>query len=134
MLRGRKRISEYDSENLANALIEDVLAQERFRRYDVTAHIPLRMLLRSTERLRGEELRYAKHPLTHVDFLIFSRMDRTPILAVEVDGVTFHKPGSRQAERDVMKNAILQTYGIPLLRLRTNESGERERLEDALPI
>jgi very-short-patch-repair endonuclease len=68
----------------------------------------------------------------HVDFLIFSKMDRSPILAVEVDGVTFHAPGSRQAERDAMKNAILRTYGIPLLRLRTNESGERERLEAVL--
>ena len=132
VLKGRKRVSEYDSENLANALIEDILEQERFRRYEVAAHIPLRMLLRATERLRGEELRYARHPLTHVDFLVFSKMDKTPILAVEVDGVTFHAPGSRQAERDAMKNAILRTYGIPLLRLRTNESGERERLEAAL--
>jgi len=132
VLKGRKRVSEYDSENLVNTLIEDVLAQEHFHKYDVAAHIPLRMLLRSTERLSGEELRYAKHHRTHVDFLIFNKLDRTPALAVEVDGVTFHKPGSRQAERDTMKDAILQTYGIQLLRLRTNESGEWKRLEAAL--
>ncbi|MCL2445419.1 MAG: AAA domain-containing protein [Oscillospiraceae bacterium] len=131
-LTGRKRISKYDSENLANALIEDVLTQERFHKYDVVAHVPLRMLLRSTERLIGEQLRYASLPLTHVDFLIFNKMDKTPVVAVEVDGVTFHKPGSKQAERDAMKNAILQAYDIPLLRLRTDESSERERLETAL--
>ena len=132
VLKGRKRASEYDSENLANALIEDILTQERFRRYDVAAHIPLHMLLRSIECLSGEELRYAKHHSTHVDFLIFNKMDRTPKLVVEVDGVTFHKPGSRQAGRDTMKDAILQKHGIPFLRLRTNESGEHERLEAAL--
>jgi len=31
-----------------------------------------------------------------------------------------------------MKDAILQKYGIPILRLKTNESGEEARLQKKL--
>jgi len=70
--------------------------------------------------------------LTHVDFLIFDKLGKTPRLIVEVDGVGFHKEGTRQAERDKMKNGILEKYGLRYIRLRTNESGERNRLAAAL--
>ncbi|MCL2123193.1 MAG: AAA domain-containing protein [Desulfovibrionaceae bacterium] len=132
LLKGKRRVSEYDSENLACALIDDVLSQERFCKYDIAVHVPLRMLLRTWEHLDAGEQRYAKNPLTHVDFLIFNKLDKALVLAVEVDGAAFHRKGSRQAGRDTMKNAILQKHGIQLLRLRTDESGERERLEAAL--
>lgn len=49
-------------------------------------------------------------------------------MAIEIDGTRYHAEGSRQAERDAMKNSILQKCNIPLLRIRTNESGVRERI------
>jgi hypothetical protein len=34
----------------------------------------------------------------------------------------------KQLERDKMKDAILKKYNIPVLRIKTNESGEEEKL------
>ena len=48
-------------------------------------------------------------------------MDKQPVLAVEVDGTAFHAAGSRQAERDAMKNVILGKVSLPVVRLRTDE-------------
>lgn len=49
-------------------------------------------------------------------------------MAIEVDGTKYHAEGSRQAERDAMKNSVLKKCGIPILRIRTNESGESFRI------
>jgi RecA/RadA recombinase len=128
LLSKRKRVSEYDSENLMFALIDSVLKQETFAKFAVAIHVPLKMLIRDTSKLNDDEARYALNFLTHVDFLIFDKMDKSPRLIVEVDGVSFHKEGTRQAERDKMKNAILKRYGLRYVRFKTNESRERERL------
>ena len=70
--------------------------------------------------------------MTHVDFLLFRKMDKSPLLAIEVDGTAFHAAGSAQAERDQKKNHIFKKCEIPLLRLRTDGSGEREKIMVAL--
>ena len=82
--------------------------------------------------LTEEERKYARNPLTHVDFLLFNQMDKQPVLAIEVDGTGFHEVGSKQAERDIKKNSILEKCAVPLLRLRTDGSGEKEKIKDML--
>ena len=82
--------------------------------------------------LTEEETAYARNPLTHIDFLLFRRMDKSPLLAVEVDGVAFHAAGSVQAGRDEKKNRVFEQCDIPLLRLRTDGSEEEERIGQAL--
>ena len=89
-------------------------------------------ILKDYSLLDAAETAYARNPLTHVDFLLFRRMDKSPLLAVEVDGTAFHAPDSTQAERDQKKNRIFEKYGIPLLRLRTDGSGETSKIEQAL--
>lgn len=54
------------------------------------------------------------------------------MLAIEVDGTAFHKAESKQAERDMKKNSILEKCAVPLLRLRTDGSGEKEKIRNAL--
>ncbi|NLB62278.1 MAG: DUF2726 domain-containing protein [Clostridiales bacterium] len=127
-----KRISEYDSENLMYGLIKDLLMKEEFSRYDVANHVALKMIIKDTQLLNRDELVFAMNSLTHVDFLLFDKLNRKPVLVVEVDGVSYHKEGTRQAERDSMKNEILNKYNIPFIRLRTNESREEQRLAAAL--
>jgi len=70
--------------------------------------------------------------LTHTDFVIFNKLDKMPVLVVEVDGYAFHVNNPKQAARDKMKDAILEKYEIPILRLKTNESGEEARLSSKL--
>lgn len=99
---------------------------------NVAAHLPLHMLIRDTQALSDSERAYVQHPNTHLDFVIYHRIDKAFLLAVEVDGYEFHKEGTRQHERDVMKDAILQKMHMPLLRFDTNGSGEEETLRREL--
>ena len=113
-------------------MIQNILQKEEFSFVDCAVHVSLVNLVKDYSMLTEEETAYARNPLTHVDFLLFRRMDKSPLLAVEVDGVAFHAAGSTQADRDEKKNRIFELCGIPLLRLRTDESGEKERLEREL--
>lgn len=131
-LKKHRRISEYDSENLMYALICDVLYEQNYSNLSVIAHQPLNMTIRDTKLLNEKEYLYAMNPATHLDFLIYNRISKKPILAIEVDGYHFHKDGTQQAERDKMKNHILSLYEIPYIRFATNGSGEKEELIEKL--
>ena len=131
-LKKRKLISRFDSENLMFSVIEDVLDMDRFSSIDVACHFHMNKLIRSTELLNDRQRKYAMHPATHIDFLLFNRISKNPVLAVEVDGYAFHKKNTEQAFRDELKNQILGLYEIPLLRLCTNGSKEKERLIEIL--
>lgn len=131
-LKKRKLISRFDSENLMFSVIEDVLDMDRFSGIDVACHFHMNKLIRNTELLNDRQRKYAMHPATHIDFLLFNRISKKPVLAVEVDGYAFHKKNTEQAFRDELKNQILNLYGIPLLRLCTNGSKEKERLIEIL--
>ena len=54
------------------------------------------------------------------------------MLAIKVDRTAFHGAESKQAEQDIKKNSILKKCAISLLRLRTDGSGEREKIRTAL--
>lgn len=44
------------------------------------------------------------------------------------DDYNYHNDETEQHQRDLKKNLILAVYGLPLLRLKTNESGEKEKV------
>ena len=125
-LKKHRRISEYDSENLMYGAICDLLKKRSHLSLNVICHQPLNMLIRDPRLLSDDECRYAMNTATHLDFLIYNRISKEPVLAIEVDGFHFHKPGTVQYHRDRMKDNILKLYNIPLLRLPTNGSGEIE--------
>jgi superfamily I DNA and/or RNA helicase len=128
ILSKSNKVSSFDSENLMFGLIKQVLSDEKFSKYDVILHFPMRLLIRNLSRLDEEEAKYASHPLTHLDFLIYNKLGKVPVLAIEVDGFEFHKGGTKQAVRDRMKDKILEKYNFPILRFKTNESNEKEKL------
>lgn len=131
-LQKHKRISEYDSENLMFALIENILSEQGLIDLSVVCHQPLNMLIRDTQMLDEEERKYAMNSATHLDFLIYNKISKKPVLAVEVDGYYYHKSGTKQAERDIMKDHILDLYHIPCVRFTTNGSREKEILVEKL--
>lgn len=131
-LQKHRNISKYHSENLMFALLEDILTRNRFASLDVVFEFSMNMLIKDLSLLNEQECRYAMHPATHLDFLIFNRISKKPVLAIEVDGYKYHKTGTKQAERDVMKNRIMELYGIPLVRFATNGSGEKEKVVERL--
>jgi very-short-patch-repair endonuclease len=127
-----KKISEYDSENLMYTVIEDVLMADEFSKLSVVAHQPLNSIIRNPHKLNDEEVNYAMNSWTHIDFLIYNFIDKSPVLAVEVDGYEFHKTDTVQHNRDKLKDQILQKYQIPIIRFKTNESMEKQKLQDKL--
>ena len=126
------KVSEFDSENLMYALIKHVLSNDSFSKYGVVLHFSVRNLIKDYSKLDEQERKYATNPLTHLDFLIYNKLSKYPVLAIEVDGFEHHKDGTRQAERDKMKDKILEKYGLPLLRFATNGSNEKEILINTL--
>ena len=131
-LQDHKKISEYDSENLMYSLIDNIISNNKYSKLDVVCHFPLNMLIRDPKLLSERECQYAMNPATHLDFLIYNRIGKKPVLAIEVDGYEYHKEDTTQASRDLMKNHIMEMYKIPLLRFKTNGSGEKEKIIEVL--
>ncbi|MEH7307599.1 AAA domain-containing protein, partial [Neobacillus drentensis] len=132
VLKKSKKVSDYKSENLMNTVIEKVLSLPEFQSLDWLLHQPLRMLIKDPVKLTEDEHRYAMNILTHTDFVIFNKLDKMPVLVVEVDGHAYHADNPNQLKRDKMKDEILRKYGIPILRMKTTESREEERLRETL--
>jgi len=132
MLKKNGKPSAYDSENLMYAVIKKTLAQAQWSKYDCILHYPLKHIIMDYSKLNPREQQYAQHHSTHVDFLIYNKLGKTPVLAIEVDGYHFHKEDTAQAERDKIKDSILHKYNIPMLRLSTTGSQEARKLEEAL--
>ena len=132
-LAGHRNISEYDSENLTFSLIEDIFHEyPEFSHLGVFCHTPLRTVVRDWSLLNDEECKYISHYSTHLDFLIVNHVTKKPVLAIETDGYNFHHEETDQHQRDEMKNHILDVYGLPLLRLSTTGSGEKDKIMKAL--
>lgn len=132
VLKKQKRVSKYDSENLVFSEIEALLKEKAYRGFGIVFQFPLSMLLRENYDLTAEESSYATHPWTQIDFLIFRKVDKSPVLVIEVDGFAFHREGTRQAERDALKDAVLSKSRIPILRLSTVGSDEKNRIRKKL--
>ena len=132
-LAGHRNISEYDSENLTFSLIENIIHEHpEYAHLGVFCHTPLRTVVRDWSLLNDEECKYISHYSTHLDFLIVNHVTKKPVLAIETDGYKFHHEETDQHQRDEMKNHILDVYGLPLLRLSTTGSGEKDKIMKAL--
>ena len=131
-LRNKKRVSDFDSENLTYNLIDEILKENNYDNLDIAVHVPLMNILTDMDQLNEEELKFATNTWTHIDFIIFNKMDKKLVLAIEVDGYYFHKEGTKQQQRDQLKDKILDKYDVPLIRLSTIGSGEKEKLEEKI--
>lgn len=131
-LKDSRNDIEHNSEKLLDLLLTDILSREEFQSYTYKHQYSLRDLIPDNGDLSEDELRYARNENTHIDFLLYSKVSKKPILAIEVDGYEFHKEGTKQHERDKLKNSIFEKIGLPYLRLGTQESGEEERIISAL--
>lgn len=123
---------EYDSENLMYTLLEEILKNDDYKMLDFVCHFPVNMLIKNPYLLNDDECLYAMNPATHVDFLVYNRISKRAILAIEVDGYAFHQKETAQAKRDLLKNHIFELYYIPLLRFSTTGSWEREKIINML--
>lgn len=131
-LKNKKRVSDFDSENLTYNLIDKILKENNYDNLDIAVHVPLINVIADMELLNEEEVKFATNTWTHIDFAIFNKMDKKLVIAIEVDGYYFHREGTKQQERDNIKDKILYKYDIPLIRLNTTGSGEKKILEEKI--
>ncbi len=129
LLKKYKKISKYDSENIMYSVIKEIL--QDYNNIDIVSHFPLNMIIKDTSLMTQEEFKYASNDWTHVDFLLYSKIDKSPLLAIEVDGYKYHNLNDKQTKRDSLKNSIFEKYGIKLLRFSTKGSNEKQRLIEA---
>ncbi|MDR2718683.1 MAG: DUF2726 domain-containing protein, partial [Treponema sp.] len=128
-LKKHSSISVYNSENLMYGAIVNILKRYSNLPLNIICHHPLNMLIRDLKLLNDKERKYALNPAAHIDFLLYNKISKKPVLAVEVDGFHFHKQGTAQYERDRLKDHILELYKIPLIRFPTNGSEECAKIE-----
>ena len=91
------RISSYDSENIIYNLLKEIL--NNYKDLTFAFRYPLNILIKDKTLLNDKESKYASHHNTHIDFLIYNKISKIPLLVIEVDGYKYHKKGSKQKER-----------------------------------
>lgn len=129
-----RKEGESPSEALFRQLAGDVLGStDELHLWGFTQEYPLRMLPQRLDNFTDEERRFMRNG-SRLDFLFFHKVTKEPLAVVEVDGYSFHREGTRQAERDALKDSVLRKVGIPLLRLstRTETGREGEKLKSFL--
>lgn len=125
---------ESPAELLTYEMIKDILLGSQYSKLGIRLNYPVREILRDTSLLSEEEKAFVLKPWTHTDLLLFNRVSKQPVLAIETDGHTFHQADGAESQkvRDAMKDAIFAKYHIPLIRLGTTGSGERARVVEVL--
>ena len=133
-LKAAKKISKYDSENAMNTLLTNIFEEPKYSKFNFVFEIPLRDIVNKKYlvELPEELTNYANRSWAHVDFTVFNRVTKEILFGIEVDGYTYHKKGTKQAERDKKKNEIFELLGLPLLRLNTKGSGEEIKIKAQL--
>ena len=128
------RISKYDSENAMNALLAKIMSDPRYSRFSFVFELPLKEVVDKNymHTLPPELSDFANKSWAHVDFTVFNRVTKEILFGIEVDGYTYHKHGTRQSQRDQLKNQIFDLLNLPLLRLSTRGSNEESQITELL--
>lgn len=123
--------SRYQSENIMFTLLRDITSENEYNNLNFTTQVSLKNLLHSSDKLDDTEISYVNHNAS-VDFVIYHKLNKRPVLIIEVDGFASHENNPKQLERDRIKDSILNKYDLPLLRLATTRCGEELRIKNKL--
>lgn len=121
----------YQSEETLRILLEEILSEPNYKCYSYVQGMLLRNLLNNVDLLTPEELLFVNNRAS-LDFVVFYKQDKACALVIEVDGFAFHENNPEQLRRDVLKDTILAKYEVPILRLASNGSREREKIQKTL--
>ena len=123
--RLRAEDSRYKSEQIVAQLLREVLSTTAYQAMTYHDQVKLNQVAAPsnpdwTTRERAFMARAS------CDFVIYFKVGKTPLGVIEVDGGFHDKP--EQATRDALKNHILAKSKLPILRLRTVESGIKKKI------
>lgn len=112
--------SVFKSEQIIAQLLRDILSQDTYRALTFHSQVALIQLVSLTNNsLTPREQEFMRNRAS-CDFVLYFKVGKTPLGVIEVDGKMHDS--KQQAERDQLKNNILEKSGLPLLRLKTIES------------
>jgi len=111
-------------------LSDDILNNSQFSSIDFVREYKLRDLIRDFQPFSADEIRFIRSN-SRIDFLLYNRIDKTPVMCIEVDGMSFHN-NLLQQERDNKKTQILKRLELPLLRLSTHGHNEKTKIIESL--
>lgn len=118
--------SRYQSEQILAQVLRQAMLEASGRALTFHTQIALNQVASSSNpALTDRERAFMAHRAS-CDFVLYFKVGKMPLGVIEVDGASHDRPD--QAERDALKNSILEKSHIPLLRLRTVESRIKERV------
>lgn len=124
--RLRPADSEFKSEQIVAQILRQTLTLDAYQGIMFHMQIALgKLVSASNEALTAREREYIANQAS-CDFVLYFRVGKAPLGVIEVDGESHAAP--MQAERDALKNRILEASGVPLLRLRTVDSHVEEKI------
>ncbi|MCL6458923.1 MAG: AAA family ATPase [Gorillibacterium sp.] len=121
------QVSRFMSENMMQALLEDILQEPAYSGFELGNQMLLLNLFGDLTRLEEHERLYIQHQ-SSVDFVIYHKLDKSLAFAIEVDGFAFHENNPEQLKRDELKGIIFEKYGHKLQRLSTTGSNEEQKI------
>ena len=100
-------------------LIDELSSKSLLDNIGICRRYPLFLLVPASalKDLDNELQKFLSAP-SHIDLLMYRKVDSMPMAAVEVDGMQ-HTVDAIQATRDKKKERILKSIGLPLFRVRT---------------
>lgn len=124
--RLRPNDSRYKSEQIVAQVLREALSDTACQALIFHAQIALNQVASSTNPALTQRERAFMRNRSSCDFVLYFKVGKTPLGVIEVDGGSHDRP--EQAVRDALKNSILAKSSIPILRLRTVESGIEEKV------
>ena len=127
-LRARLRAedSRYKSEQIVAQLLREALSDALYQVVVFHAQVPLGQVASPGNPALTSRERTFMHNRASCDFVLYFKVGKVPLGVIEVDGGSHDRP--EQAARDALKNRILEKSNLPILRLRTVESGIEEKI------
>ena len=124
--RLRAKDSHYKSEQIVAQLLREALSEPSCQA--LTWHSQVNLdLIASAQKLNLTKAQQIFMSRSTCDFVIYYKVGKVPVGVIEVDGGSHQQ--ALQMQHDDWKNEILEKSGIPILRLRTIDSGIEEKIE-----
>lgn len=128
--RLRSEDSQYKSEQIVAQVLREALSDAACQALTFHAQIALDQVVSSANpALTAGELAFMRNRAS-CDFVLYYKVGKKPLGVIEVDGGSHDRP--EQALRDSLKNSILAKSDLPILRLRTIESGIEKKVAEFL--
>jgi len=124
--RLRPEDSDFRSEQIVAQLLREALSAASRKGLSCHAQVPLDQVASASNPALTQQERAFMRNRASCDFVVYFKVGKTPVGVIEVDGGSHET--QLQAGRDTLKNSILEKSALRILRLRTVDSGIKQKI------